>query len=792
MVQEEWLLHYLKLLLHRNYRAADIFITKKIRILPSVSQLSINSFRKLVFLAQQEFLELAMGTSYFRKKVHRIIYWAYYIARNYIEYGSFPILMIMSVMAFIFAQQFTAQIYENFLQKLHRHAHEIQESFNSTLNLIPNGIMIIEVSSKSISFINKEMKEFLNFNDIKEANAQVNVKERVQLFVQKESISSEYLHTLDSASSSVRRSASTQSGDSQVNEMKKIKQKGIASSLNKNLWEVIVNLKQYKQSERVDSIFKSQSPRRYIQVRSQLINNGTQIMAICTDITRLKDVEAQARQMRSSFFSSIAHELRTPLNSVIPILKLVQSFLSAKGPINVEKIIRFINIALNSSMHLENVIEDALDISRLENNKFQMFKETFEVRDCVKQVLDIMKFQVEQKGLVLQKEIGREVPMRIQTDQKRLKQVLFNLLGNAIKFTFQGIIKIGINFDEQNQALKVKVIDTGVGIQPEDQNKLFKFFGCLTKTKDINRGGMGLGLTISKMIVQQLGGEIKVKSTPQVGSEFSFWIPVENNVLFPEIICEDFQELEQTMMSLQRERKSSWSPQSKGDSPKNRKFADVNINVKEQIGKRIGRQSKSPNLTKNDANKQKRILIQKIISKCEPQFNDENNSNENIVFTNADNQSMQNIRDKEKTIADMYLQLQEQSCVPRKVMLSQEHQICTEEAERPNRQLVILKNSQPQIANSSTKSIAKNTKIRVLCVDDSPNNLFVLEETIKSLCEEEIQAEITTALNGKIALDLIKNSQGQTEAAALFDLILMDLQMPVLNGFQVRIKNSSN
>ncbi len=101
--------------------------------------------------------------------------------------------------------------------------------------------------------------------------------------------------------------------------------------------------------------------------------------------------------------------------------------------------------------------------------------------------------------------------------------MLFNLIGNALKFTFQGSVSIRLSF-EQNDVLKTEVIDTGLGITSEETNKLFKFFGKLHSTHRINQGGMGLGLSISKMIVEQLGGKIDVSSEPGQGSDFSFTI----------------------------------------------------------------------------------------------------------------------------------------------------------------------------------------------------------------------------------------------------------------------------
>ena len=120
--------------------------------------------------------------------------------------------------------------------------------------------------------------------------------------------------------------------------------------------------------------------------------------------------------------------------------------------------------------------------------------------------------------------INNNVPIAILSDMKRFKQVLFNLIGNALKFTFKGRVVVTAEF--HNDELQVDVTDSGLGIKEEDLGKLFKFFGCLQRTKDVNRGGMGLGLTISKMIIQQLGGTISASSIFGEGSKFQFSIPI--------------------------------------------------------------------------------------------------------------------------------------------------------------------------------------------------------------------------------------------------------------------------
>ena len=128
------------------------------------------------------------------------------------------------------------------------------------------------------------------------------------------------------------------------------------------------------------------------------------------------------------------------------------------------------------------------------------------------------------------------VPKFIKSDEKRIKQILFNLIGNATKFTFKGGITISVKY--YNGRLKTEVADTGIGIGPEDIQKLFQFFGKLETSKKVNKGGMGLGLTISRMIIHQLKGEMNVKSQLNKGTSFIFEIKLEPiiNIEFTEEI----------------------------------------------------------------------------------------------------------------------------------------------------------------------------------------------------------------------------------------------------------------
>ena len=131
------------------------------------------------------------------------------------------------------------------------------------------------------------------------------------------------------------------------------------------MWDYMTSIT--KQLAKVDTVFKAKNPKRFIQLKTSIINGGTQMIAILSDISRLKVAEKSATKARSKFFAQVAHELRTPLNSIIPILRMI---LDVYGDVLSDRIKGLLKIILNSAIHLSNVIEDALDLSRLENNNF--------------------------------------------------------------------------------------------------------------------------------------------------------------------------------------------------------------------------------------------------------------------------------------------------------------------------------------------------------------------------------------------------------------------------------------
>ena len=176
---------------------------------------------------------------------------------------------------------------------------------------------------------------------------------------------------------------------------------------------------------------------RFLHVKTSKINDGHQVIVICTDITKLKEMEKQGQKLRATFFSSVAHELRTPLNSILPILQMILEILQTMGPCAVvTRLEKNVKVALNSAKHLQSLVEDALDMLRIENNQFTLNNEIFDLRNALNEVCDIMQFQLTSKGLGFELLFSELCPERLFSDAKRIKQILFNFIGNAIKFTF--------------------------------------------------------------------------------------------------------------------------------------------------------------------------------------------------------------------------------------------------------------------------------------------------------------------------------------------------------------------
>ncbi len=219
---------------------------------------------------------------------------------------------------------------------------------------------------------------------------------------------------------------------------------------------------------------------------------------------------------KSRFLGNVSHELRTPLNSVLGFSQLLQ-----EDPSLAEETLEFINIIYKSGEHLFSLIQDLLDISRIEANKMELQPKLLNLASFLQTTVDIIYIQSHQKNLTFTTNFGDDLPKNIFADEKRLRQVLLNLLSNAIKFTSTGGITLTVRKMTNDPKLQFAIADTGAGIAASELAKIFLPFEQVGEV-DVKTEGTGLGLAISQDIINRMGGEITVVSQIGVGSTFSF------------------------------------------------------------------------------------------------------------------------------------------------------------------------------------------------------------------------------------------------------------------------------
>ncbi|HVZ08344.1 ATP-binding protein [Rhodopila sp.] len=252
-----------------------------------------------------------------------------------------------------------------------------------------------------------------------------------------------------------------------------------------------------------------------------------------TDITERKRVEAElaaardaaeaSGRARMEFLAMMSHEIRTPMNSIIGFASLLMDM-----PLG-STVHQYVRIIRQSGNHLLQLINDILDLSKLDAGKLQLENEAFDLREEIGQTIELLIGQAQEKHLTLSAEVAPQVPRRIFGDPGRLRQILINLIGNGLKFSSVGGVAVHVGLfkdDGGANRLSFRVTDTGIGIPSEKVSLLFRHFSQLGESGSRQYGGTGLGLAICKRLVEQMGGGIGVQSEPGRGSMFYFDLPL--------------------------------------------------------------------------------------------------------------------------------------------------------------------------------------------------------------------------------------------------------------------------
>lgn len=286
---------------------------------------------------------------------------------------------------------------------------------------------------------------------------------------------------------------------------------------------------EHEMGESVELIL-ADSSKRYLQLTSRrthqadgsavyigtLQDNTLQRKA--EELQHAQELAEEAARVREQVIATVSHELRTPMNAIVGMSRLL-----ADTAIDEEQE-QYVTAVQEASQLLLGIINDILLTSSLQNDALQLEKSPFDLTLTVRSIIEMLRPKAEAKGLQLSLDIQPFAPRQILGDKQRVSQVLYNIVGNAIKFTEQGEVILRTEFDVDSYSLRVK--DTGPGIPPEKQQDIFQAFSRL-EANGKKQEGTGLGLNITQALVQRMGGEIHLESTLGQGSEFKVQLPLE-------------------------------------------------------------------------------------------------------------------------------------------------------------------------------------------------------------------------------------------------------------------------
>jgi signal transduction histidine kinase len=282
------------------------------------------------------------------------------------------------------------------------------------------------------------------------------------------------------------------------------------------------------QSDRVAG-FTGEDASIYTTLASQVavaLQNARLYAEQAATVTQLRELD----RLKTSFLANMSHELRTPLNSILGFADVILNELD--GPLT-ENMTNDLQLIHKNGQHLLSLINNVLDMAKIEAGKMSLSLEKFKLDDVIKDVVSISAPMVNEKNVALYVEDDSDQETEVEADRIRIRQVMLNLVGNSVKFTEKG--HISVRADRQGDKMLIRVQDTGIGIPSELQENIFQEFTQVDSSATRKVGGTGLGLPISRRLIEMHGGRLWVESTgvPGEGSNFFVELPIVAQVTEP-------------------------------------------------------------------------------------------------------------------------------------------------------------------------------------------------------------------------------------------------------------------